>query len=291
MIVIKVQGGLGNQLLQYSIGYVLAKQFGKDVAYDLSFFEQDTKYTKRPFLLDKFNLSIQAATQEEIYKARYPLGVLSKAHKLVARILNKYIFKKYNIGYNKNFLISASQQKNAYFEGFWQSYLYYQKMIPELSKVISLKDETSLKDFKEKHSFDSKVSVSVHIRRGDFLNKNAGTKVVEKDYYERAVPLFEQKVKNPTYYIFSDDIAWVEKEMGHLFTDVVYVSALNLPDYVEFALLKECHHAILSNSTFCWLATLLTNHKDKVVIYPTDWKNAYLNKDSNICPPEWMGLE
>lgn len=291
MIVIKVQGGLGNQLLQYSIGYVLAKQFGKDVAYDLSFFEQDTKYTKRPFLLDKFNLSIQAATQEEIYKARYPLGVLSKAYKLVARILNKYIFKKYNIGYNKNFLINASQQKNAYFEGFWQSHLYYQKKLPELSKEISLKDETLLKDFKQKYSFDSKVSVSVHIRRGDFLNKNAGTKVVEKEYYERAVPLFEQKIKNATYYVFSDDIAWVEKEMGHLFTDVVYVSALNLPDYVEFALLKECHHAILSNSTFCWLATLLTNHNKKVVVYPKDWKNAYLNGDSNICPPEWVGLE
>jgi hypothetical protein len=80
MIIIKVQGGLGNQLLQYSIGYVIAKNFGKVVAYDLSFFDTENKYTKRPYLLDKFALDVRVATKEEIEKTKFPYGKLSKMY-------------------------------------------------------------------------------------------------------------------------------------------------------------------------------------------------------------------
>jgi Glycosyl transferase family 11 len=290
MIIIKVQGGLGNQLLQYSIGRVIERSSGKKVAYDLSFFEHDTKYTKRPYLLDMFTTKVRVATLEEIQKTRYPY-FFSKVWSLGYRLLNKYFLKKYYIAYDKQFLPMSSRKSNLYAEGFWQSYLYYQKDLENLSSEISLKDDSLLQDFKQKNSFTTKVSVSVHIRRGDFLNKNAGTKVVEKEYYQQAVSVLEQKVANPTYFIFSDDIEWVRKEMGHLFNDAVFVSSFGLPDYVEFALLKECHHAILSNSTFCWFATLLTYRENKVVIYPTDWKNVYLNNDIHICPPTWVGLE
>ena len=74
MIIVKVQGGLGNQLLQYSIGRIIATRFHKDVAYDLSFFDQDTKYTKRPYLLDLFKVTVRKATKEEIENTRYPYG-------------------------------------------------------------------------------------------------------------------------------------------------------------------------------------------------------------------------
>lgn len=298
MIIIKVQGGLGNQLLQYSIGRVIAEKFNKDVAYDLSFFEQDSKYTKRPYLLDKFTTDVRVATETEILKARYPYGVFSKVFSLVGRFLNKYFFKKYYIAYDKNFFSRVQKNDNLYLEGFWQGYRYYEDYLPLLSSEITLKDSVSLEKiakFKQYLSFDSKVSVSVHIRRGDFLNKNAGTKVVLPEYYEQAVPLLENKIPTPTYYVFSDDINWVKEEMGHLFNDVIYVSSLSvqdetLTDYEEFILMKECRHAILSNSTFCWFATLLTNSPSKVVFYPNDWKNVFLNKDKNICPQGWQGL-
>ena len=128
------------------------------------------------------------------------------------------------------------------------------------------------------------------MRRGDFLKKNAGAKSLDVDYYGKAIPLLEASVPNPTYFVFSDDIEWVKNEMGGLFKDVVYASSYGLKDYEEFTLMKECHHAVLSNSTFAWYSTLLTNNPAKVVIYSTDWKNPYLNGDSNICPSSWKGI-
>lgn len=291
MIIIKVQGGLGNQLLQYSIGRVLTMKYGKEIKYDLSFFELDTKYTKRPYLLDKFMVTITVATNEEIKKVRYPFGFVSKIFALIRRVLNKSFFKKYYIGYDKNFFTYVSNNKNLYLEGFWQCYRYYEESLPALSKEISLKDMSTIDAFKAEVFFLESNSVSVHIRRGDFLNKNAGTRVVEKDYYETAVPLLEERIKDPTYYIFSDDIEWVKREMGHLFKKAVYVSSYGFLDCEEFSLIKDCKHSILSNSTFCWMATLLTNYSEKVVIYPKDWKNVYLNKDTDIvCPPSWIGI-
>ena len=290
MIIIKIQGGLGNQLLQYSIGQVIARNLKKDVAYDLSFFDEENKYTKRPYLLDKFVVDVRVATREEIKKAKLPYGIISKYYSLCMRVLNKYLFKKYYIGYDKDFMAHVAKSKSLYLEGFWQGYKYYEKNLEELNTLITLKDMSSIEKFKQEFNFSTKNSVSVHIRRGDFTKKNAGTKVVPKEYYEKAVPFLEKKVANPTYYIFSDDIEWVKQEMGGLFKDVVYVSSSSLKDYEEFMLMKECNHAILSNSTFCWFSTLLTNTKEKVVVYPNNWENVYLNKDKHICPPEWQGL-
>lgn len=293
MIIIKVQGGLGNQLLQYSIGYVIAHEYNKEVAYDLSFFDQDTKYTKRPYLLDKFNLEVRVATPQEIMETRYPYGYISKIVSLFTRALNKYFFKKYNITYDKTFFLRVQKSNALYLEGFWQGYKYYENSLETLSKLIALKESSRLEDLKHTLSFTDTISVSVHIRRGDLLNKGAGTQAVQKEYYEQVIPLFEQKVSTPTYYVFSDDIEWVKETLGHLFKKVVYVSGasgLNLTDYEEFMLMKECTHAIISNSTFSWFATLLTNNPHKVVFHPTDWKNEYLNKSKDICPPQWNGL-
>lgn len=290
MIIIKIQGGLGNQLLQYSIGQVIARNLKKNVAYDLSFFDEENKYTKRPYLLDKFVLDVRVATAQEIQNAKLPHGFISKYYNLCTRALNKYFFKKYYIGYDKTFIGRVRGSESMYLEGFWQGYKYYENNLKELDSLSSLKDSSSVEKFKEEYSFSTKNSVSVHIRRGDFTKKNAGTKVVPKEYYERAVPFFEKLVVNPTYFIFSDDIEWVKQEMSHLFKDVVYVSSSSLRDYEEFVLMKACKHAILSNSTFCWFSTLLTDIDEKVVIYPLNWENVYLNKDKYICPPRWLGL-
>lgn len=275
MIIIKIQGGLGNQLLQYSVGYVLKHDLKKDIDYDLSFFDELTKYTKRPYLLDKFNLDVRIATKEEIERAKYPYGKLSEYYGLCKRIFNKYIFKKYYIGYNKNFFANVSKQNSMYLEGFWQSYKYYENNLDGLSRIISLRDNSVVEKIKQELSFDSKISVLVHIRRGDFIDTGKSDRTLPVEYYRKAVAVLEKKVSRQTYYVFSDDVSWVKQELGSLFKEdvnAVYVSSLGMQDYEEFSFMKDCQHAILSNSTFCWFSTLLTNTPNKVVIYPNDWK-------------------
>jgi hypothetical protein len=290
MIIIKIQGGLGNQLLQYSIGRVIARQYDKEVAYDLSFYEGDTKYTERPYLLDLMHTTVRKATSEEILEVRYPYGIFSKVFEKIYRGFNKYIQKKYYVGYVKTFLPSVQKKDTAYFEGFWQSYRYYEESLPLLSKEISLKDSGKLVAYIESSGFKSQTSVSVHIRRGDLLNSGSGIQVLPKEYYIQAVAHVESKVSNPAYYIFSDDIAWVKEEMGDLFKNAVYPSLARLTDVEEFMLMKACNHAIIANSTFSWFSALLTNDPQKHIVYSKDWKNPFLNGNTEICPPTWVGL-
>ena len=290
MIIIKVQGGLGNQLLQYSIGRVITEKFKKEVAYDLSFYEGNTKYTKRPYLLDCMHTTVRKATPEEIARTRYPNSLFSKVGEKIYRGFNRYIQKKYYIGYVESFFLNLQKNDTAYFEGFWHSYRYYEELLPLLSKEKSVKDPDKLDVYIESSGLKNRTSVSVHIRRGDLLNSGSGVQVLSKDYYVQAVAHIESKVSTPTYYIFSDDIAWVKEEMGGLFKNAVYPSLAKLTDVEEFMLMKECNHAIIANSTFSWFSTLLTSDHEKIVVYSNDWKNPYLNGDTNICPPEWVGL-
>jgi hypothetical protein len=237
-----------------------------------------------------FEVSVDVATEGEIVNTRYLYGRFSKIVDLARRALNKYLFKKYYIGYDKNFLPMVSKKDSMYLEGFWQSFEYYKDSLDLLANEITLRDVTRLAQVKEDLSFLGTTSVAVHIRRGDYLNAGTGIQVLSKAYYEEAVQMMEEKIQEPTYYIFSDDITWVKEEMGYLFEKVVYVSSLKLTDCEEFAFMKDCSHAIIANSTFSWFSTLLTDSDRKVVMYPKDWKNKYLNNDPHICPRHWKAL-
>lgn len=288
MIIVKVQGGLGNQLLQYGIGRVVALRYNKVVAYDISFYNNKTQYTKRPYLLNLFNTHVRIATNEEIQKTRYPLGVISLITKNVVRIFNKFISKKYYISYQKDFFPLVAKSDSLYLEGFWQSFQYFDGFLDVLSGDISLKDNTNLEKAKELLKFIDHTSVSVHIRRSDYLKVEGGVRVLGREYYKQAVMEIEKLVNNPIYYIFSDDVSWVKENLGDLFNNTVYPSSLQLTDYEEFSLMKECKHAIIANSTFSLFSTLLTNNDTKVVICPKDWQNIFLNDEQiPVCPRLW----
>ena len=138
MIIVKVQGGLGNQLLQYGIGRVVALRYNKVVAYDISFYNNKTQYTKRPYLLNLFNTHVRIATNEEIQKTRYPLGVISLITKNVVRVFNKFISKKYYISYQKDFFPLVAKSDSLYLEGFWQIFQYIDGVLDVFSGNISL---------------------------------------------------------------------------------------------------------------------------------------------------------
>ena len=288
MIIIKVQGGLGNQLLQYSIGQVIALRYNKEAAYDVRFFESETQYTKRPYLLNFFNTHVRIATEQEIQNVRYPFGNLSEILEKVTRASNKFIFKKYYIGYREDFFAYVAKSDSLYLEGYWQSYQYFEGYLEKLSEDISLKDTTQLKKLKDSLLFREYTSVAVHVRRSDFLKAGGGVQVLGREYYEKAVKEIGKFVPDPVYCIFSDDVVWVKEHLGDLFTKAVFPSEFKCTDYEEFALMKECDHAIIANSTFSFFSTLLTNSETKIVICPDDWQNIYLkDKEIPVCPRLW----
>lgn len=287
MIIIKIQGGLGNQLLQYSFGKVIEYTFKKKVSYDLSFYQNKNTYTDRVFLLDKFNIVYRVATKEEIALVRYPYGFFSKVDLLFKKIVNKFFLKKYQVTYDEKFFSSLKKKDNLYLEGFWQSYRYCLPIIETLRKEFTLRENFSdvakifIDEVKQKNS------IAVHIRRGDYLLGGKNLQVLDKEYYKKSVDFLNKNTEKPIYYIFSDDIVWVKEYFSDIFENVVYVSCSSVKDYEELLLMSLCNHIIVANSTFSWWAAILHNKKDSFIICPKDWKNIFVKDLTYVCLDSW----
>lgn len=284
MIIIKIQGGLGNQLFQYALGRTIEKKYKKEVKYDTSFFDIQQKFTPRVFLLDKFNTEIKIASDSEVKKAKGFLNYYIK------KTLNKFLIKKYHIAYEPDYLESIGGKDSKYLEGYWQSSRYVEPSIPELKKEIVLENETQ--QFKKiSEEISNSESVAMHIRRGDYLNTGGGLEVLDISYYEEANNFISEKIKDIKYYIFTDDVTWAKENLGFLGKDnVVYASDLGLNDYEELVLMSQCKHLIIANSSFSWWGAVLNDNKDPIIICPQDWKNALLKNDENLCPKEWVRI-
>lgn len=117
-------------------------------------------------------------------------------------------------------------------------------------------------------------SVCVHIRRGDYLDPQwAMLNVCNFAYYERGMQYVNLHIESPVFFVFSNtaaDIEWIKQNYAFSSTKICYI-ALGLSDFEEFCLMAQCKHFIISNSTFSWWASQLSDHKGKIVISPSQW--------------------
>lgn len=279
MIIIKLQGGLGNQLFQYALGKTIEKKYKKEVKYDTSSYQNGGRFTPRSYLLDKFNTNVKIASYIEIKETK---GTTSY---LIKKVLNKFFFKKFNISYEADFLESVKNKNVAYLEGYWQNFRYVEPFLEELKK------EVILKNGKLGGILLEGESVAVHIRRGDYLNTNGDLQVLDISYYKKAVDVISKKVKDPHYYIFTDDSLWAKENLDFLEKEkTTHVADFMLHDYEELMLLTQCKNVIIANSSFSWWGAMLNHNKGAIIVCPKDWRNVLLKNDENLCPEEWVRL-
>ena len=294
--IIKLMGGLGNQMFQYAFAFVLAKKFGTQITLDLSWFENvktSENVTSREFDLDVFNLDYESATQEDLEKI-----VRSDDRSIVQKLLWKaFKVKKYNpqknaiiqkVGYNfdKNLLSSSKY----YYCGYFQNEKYFVNEREELLKCFSSKLPLDEKTQGFLNQILATNSVSIHVRRGDYVtlecvNKFHGT--CGLDYYQKAIEYIAKHVKNPHFFLFSDDIDWVIKNLKieHPFT---VVDSNQEKGWLDLELMKQCKHNIVANSSFSWWGAWLNENPQKIVIAPKKWNTK--SKNCKIIPNEWIKL-
>lgn len=286
MIIVKLKGGLGNQMFQYATGLAVATAQRGELKLDVSGYD-DPRYvnanTPRQYRMHAFNLSVCIATHEEVKKYKYPFGIFSKA----SRFLNLRILKKRYIDYELSFF----KRSHRYVEGYFQSEKNFQNIKDMVLKEFTLKKESETFSI-EKRKIDKEKSISVHIRRGDYVNDpktNAAHGVCSKEYYEKAISLMRQKIEDPIFYFFSDDIEWVKKEFG-VHADFKYISNPNLQEYEELMLMSLCTHNITANSSFSWWGAYLNQNSSKIVIAPKKWVNKEPDPHPNIVPETWIRI-
>ena len=301
MIIVKIMGGLGNQLFQYALVEKL-KSMGKEVKVDLSMYEDTPEGTTvRDSIYDSLPTKYEMATQEEI-DALFKRDIWHKIWRRLSK--NANAFYENEPSYKPEIL----KRTKGYLVGYWQSEKYFADMRPRIVKAFdfgdTLKAQTSTTDLKtvdlletlahqnvSGHVEDGEETVALHIRGGDYLNKlNVGTfgGICTRDYYRKAIEYITKNVEHPKFYIFTNDKKYAEEIMDGIEAEYQCVDWNDESQaYADLLLMSKCKHHILANSSFSWWGEYLSNQTG-ISIVPSKWTNDSDNKD--IYRDNWVVL-
>ena len=283
MVIVKIKGGLGNQIFQYAFARFLSTQKNIEVKIDNGV-NSNKQDTYREYGLGYFNITLKLSSKEESLSTKYPLGILSK----IWRGIQIKILKIHNVGWNKNILNS----KEKYFEGYWQSYKYLEPIRDVLIKELTLKEDIETKYKVVLNQISDTDSVSIHVRRGDYAN-DPKTKAVHQtfglEYYQEAIKIIGEKISKPTFFVFSDDIEWVKQNLKIDFP-TIFVSGPQIKDYEELIIMSKCKNNIIANSSFSFWGAWLNQNPNKIVIAPKKWNNGNPEDYKDLLPKEWIQI-
>lgn len=292
MDVIVICNGLGNQMSQYAF-YLMKKKINKDTYY---IYDKRSSNTHNGYELKRlFNIDENNRYNYFLYFIFRILSIEKYAFisKKIRYILNKFnlriIDENPNYDFNINYLQCATGIR--FFYGGWHSEKYFSPIKELLLNKYSFKIENNdnyTNNLIKKISNTN--SVSVHIRRGDYLsNKNLSTfgSVCSVEYFKKAISKIETLVNDPHYFIFSNDFEWVKENLN--LTNCTFIDKnTGTESWKDMYLMSNCKHNIISNSTFSWWGAWLNTNQDRIVISPYYFINNIETKD--IYPSEWIRI-
>ena len=294
----QLNGGLGNQMFQYAFGRAISEKYQIPFILDCSILEnhlQKVDYTLRDFELDVFELNVKKATKQELIK--YMPSTLSKINHKLNKFLRAPTLFKNNIVTEDQFNLKHKDvelySNKLLFVGYWQSENYFKSIETIIRRDLTFSSKLSKKNFSLKTRIDKSNSVSIHIRRGDYVNNPNAFKthgVCSVEYYRESIKEVKKKIVNPTFFIFSDDFNWVRE--NKIIEDNYELVDWNQgkESYVDMEMMSYCKHNIIANSSFSWWGAWLNKNPSKIVIAPKQWfadnlKNA---NSQNLIPKQWF---
>ena len=273
---LKLSDGLGNQLFQYATGRSLC------VKNRIPFFLLNTDSFRNNPLGRKYGLN-NFCISGKVIDSRF-------VHKLLRKDTRYNNLLKRVPGYKTvtedvSVLQDLSTKTTIFtaLQGYWQSEHYFKDIRP-----ILLAELVPVNIHPLPHWTSEKNTVAVHVRRGDYLTET-GIGALTKEYYDRAMDLIRNKVSDPLFVFFSDDIEWCKG----VFRDqrIVHFEHKDWSeDYLQLFLMSKCKHQIIANSSFSWWGAWLNQNPDKLVIRAkTPFVNmAYVH--TSYYPDAWISI-
>lgn len=299
MIVVRLAGGMGNQLFQYAFSRVLSLKYNLPVFLDTRVYNKSKTrigYTFRTFDLDLFNTTYQSIDDEiikdiPIFKSKKQLiqSILYKNLNIPIKFGNYYIFDESN--YNK---FDFNPENNYYFEGYWQNIEYFKNYENIIKQEIAFKETPPNNILELGDKFSSTDTVAIQIRKTDYVY-NIMNKLIfnslDIDYFTKCIELFKKRLNNPLFVIFSDDNNWVKtnfnlKDNFYLIDDTIKGDRFQYSMY----LLSKCKNFIISNSSFGWWGAYLSKYENKLIIGPKKWFRFSSRSPLNNMPQNWLQM-
>lgn len=294
MIVVKLIGGLGNQLFQYAAGRALSTYHKTELFLDPSHLKliSNGAYTQRNFELDNLNITAQMVDKTVLNNFNFEQNkTLIKLKKLSPRLFSNMIFNEHQFNFHSEFF---KLPKDTYLNGFWQSEKYFNAVRDKLLSEITLKEPLSSFASALHKRISEPNSVSLHVRRGDFVSLQSANQFhgyIGLDYYKVAVEQIKSKIPDPVFFIFSDDIEWCKTNLSFL-ENKEYIEGKNngISTQEELILMSNCKHNIIANSSFSWWGAWLNKNKDKIVMAPKNWFAEKKINTNDLIPPTWIKI-
>ena len=288
MVIVRLNGGLGNQMFQYAAGRALADRLGTELLLDTRAFVHALSlqaYTRRAYALAPFTLRARVATATDL--KNWPVWVMELGIRLrlVRTLFRRWHFEP-AITYDPSML---TLHEPICLVGYWQSERYFIDIADKLRADFALAQPMSGDNAKLLDLARSAGSVGLHVRRGDFANLKYATQVhglCSIDYYRRAIGIVRKRCPECHFLVFSDDPQWARAELP-LDRSAVFVAGNEERPEQDMALMRACKHHITANSSFSWWASWLGNSPDQIVIAPTPWYASPKLDARDLAVPRW----
>lgn len=296
MVILRVSGGLGNQLFEYAAARHLAVKNNVPLKLDvISGFLRD--YYRRSYSLKHFLVEEDFAPPEDCF-----VGQIGRLRRWVYRRYNKHRpFEKRSyiqeeFPYFDSRLLNVKVTRKIYLEGCWQSELYFKDIETILRRELQFRQPHSQINIKVAKNIRNSESICVHIRRLHGIPKTSEAvpldhrdpraSFVDKNYYKKAIRLLLKQVKNPHFFIFADYRKWARENLCFDCPTTFVEHNGGGRDYEDLWLMSLCKHFIIANSTFSWWGAWLSSFTNKIVFAPS---KGFCNT-VDMMPESWIIL-
>ena len=226
-----------------------------------------------------FGVEMPVATPFQIFRFTLPIstntGIGQRIHRYFGRFFNRRIYTEKKENYftytDEPLLICGS----CYYDGTWFNEGYFSDIRDKIYNTFSFRRTLSAYCESVMNEIMNTNSVSIHVRRGNYLLFDTYKGICDKEYYKRAIEYVAGKIQNPHFFFFSDDIQWCRENLSELTDKYSFVENNNPQDnYVDMQLMSCCKHNIIAHSSFSWWGAWLNRNPDRIVVAPYKWVNS-----------------
>jgi hypothetical protein len=289
---VRIIGGLGNQMFQYAIGRAMSLEWRVPLLLDTHDFIVHPAHQGFE-LSNVFSIVADVAHQDAVINF---LGWQSSL--TVRRVLARPVMK---ILRSEHYIVEPhfhywpaihNTPSSIYLDGYWQSWRYFADIESTIRDEFVFRQPLVGPNFELATRIGEKNAVSLHIRRGDYA-QNAKTLATHGlcplEYYEEAIANIDRAVDDPLFFIFSDDMAWVQANLAIKHPHQFVTHNRGAESYNDMRLMSLCKHHIIANSSFSWWGAWLNPDPEKIVIAPRRWFAKDINTD-DLIPESWVRL-
>ncbi len=290
MVIVRLNGGLGNQMFEYAMARTVAHRRRTSVRVDLLSLNADRK---RCYALGAFKVQGKFASDIDLLSIRIAAR-LDRIFKPSKPYYAQRVVREQSICFDGDALRAP---RHCLLIGYWPSERYFKEIADVIRQDFTLRDEPSVKTGDLSRAVRGTNSVFVHVRRGDYVHDSASNQAhgtCSLEYYQQAACYVARLVHQPHFFVFSDEPDWVRRNLNLPFAMTIVDH--NPPgdartpgrEHEDLWLMAQCRHAILANSTFSWWAAWLNPERSRIVVRPKRW--ATDRRFEPEIPDDWIAL-